>query len=117
MFCVTRVCIGILICPSLLGHASFQGGGIAVTFSAQFPYLTTDRLALIAPTGLLDVCIIYETNKLELIVCAARRHFTHLQVSVFPSYATVDVKLSVPCKCDPSNYTTARFTMTVSHLL
>ena len=83
-----------------------MGGGVAVAFSAQFPYLTTDRLALIAPTGLLDVGDSYESIDLKLNYFVGRRHFTYLQVSVFSDYADVDVELAVPCKWHPPHYMT-----------
>ncbi|PCH40703.1 alpha/beta-hydrolase [Wolfiporia cocos MD-104 SS10] len=40
-----------------------MGGGIAAAFSAQFPHLVTDRLALVACTGLLNPSDLSRTSK------------------------------------------------------
>ena len=37
------------------GINSQQGGGIAASFAADFPHLTTGKIALIASAGLLEV--------------------------------------------------------------
>jgi hypothetical protein len=49
---------GTFACSFLVHHLSrFQGGAIAAAFTSQFPHLVDEGVALIASTGLMEVCL------------------------------------------------------------